>query len=40
MNINIFKDLQKRLGLTYVFIAHDLAVVRGRAAARPYQSTR
>lgn len=26
--INIFKDLQKRLGLTYVFIAHDLAVVR------------
>ncbi len=26
--INIFKDLQRRLGLTYVFIAHDLAVVR------------
>jgi len=26
--INIFKELQKRLGLTYVFIAHDLAVVR------------
>ena len=26
--INIFKDMQKRLGLTYVFIAHDLAVVR------------
>jgi oligopeptide transport system ATP-binding protein len=26
--INIFKDLQKRLGLAYVFIAHDLAVVR------------
>jgi oligopeptide transport system ATP-binding protein len=26
--INIFKSLQKRLGLTYVFIAHDLAVVR------------
>jgi oligopeptide transport system ATP-binding protein len=26
--INIFKDLQQRLGLTYVFIAHDLAVVR------------
>ncbi|ABM60649.1 oligopeptide/dipeptide ABC transporter, ATPase subunit [Verminephrobacter eiseniae EF01-2] len=26
--INIFKNLQKRLGLTYVFIAHDLAVVR------------
>lgn len=26
--INIFKDLQRRLGLTYIFIAHDLAVVR------------
>lgn len=26
--INIFKDLQARLGLTYVFISHDLAVVR------------
>lgn len=26
--INIFKELQERLGLTYVFIAHDLAVVR------------
>jgi len=26
--INIFMELQKRLGLTYVFIAHDLAVVR------------
>ncbi len=26
--INLFMDLQERLGLTYVFIAHDLAVVR------------
>ena len=26
--INLFKKLQKQLGLTYVFIAHDLAVVR------------
>jgi oligopeptide transport system ATP-binding protein len=26
--VNLFMDLQKRLGLTYVFIAHDLAVVR------------
>lgn len=26
--INLFEDLQKKLGLTYVFIAHDLAVVR------------
>lgn len=26
--INLFKNLQKQLGLTYVFIAHDLAVVR------------
>lgn len=26
--VNVFIELQKRLGLTYIFIAHDLAVVR------------
>ena len=26
--VNLFVDLQQRLGLTYVFIAHDLSVVR------------
>ncbi|MDF3832003.1 ATP-binding cassette domain-containing protein, partial [Cupriavidus basilensis] len=26
--VNVFMDLQRRLGLTYIFIAHDLAVVR------------
>lgn len=26
--VNLFMDLQQRLGLTYVFIAHDLSVVR------------
>jgi len=26
--VNLFQDLQQRMGLTYIFIAHDLAVVR------------
>ena len=26
--VNLFQDLQERLGLTYVFIAHDLSIVR------------
>jgi oligopeptide transport system ATP-binding protein len=26
--VNLFKDLQQKLGLTYLFIAHDLSVVR------------
>jgi oligopeptide transport system ATP-binding protein len=26
--VNVFMDLQQRLGLSYVFVAHDLAVVR------------
>jgi len=26
--VNVFMDLQERLGLSYIFVAHDLAVVR------------
>ena len=26
--VNLFQELQERLGLTYIFIAHDLSVVR------------
>lgn len=26
--INLFKEIQKKLGITYLFVAHDLAVVR------------
>jgi oligopeptide transport system ATP-binding protein len=29
--VNLLKDLQERLGLTYLFIAHDLAVVKHMA---------
>ena len=26
--LNLFKDVQKEMGLTYLFIAHDLAVIQ------------
>jgi ABC-type lipoprotein export system ATPase subunit len=44
--VNLFMELQERLGLTYIFIAHDLAVVRHisnrprRHVSRPYRRDR
>ena len=44
--VNLFMELQERLGLTYIFIAHDLAVVRHisrphrRDVSRPHRRDR
>jgi oligopeptide transport system ATP-binding protein len=33
--VNLFMELQERLGLTYIFIAHDLAWCATSATASP-----
>jgi hypothetical protein len=37
--INLLEDLQDRLDLIYLLIAHDLSVVRHRRRAQPTEST-